>query len=185
MPTCLCLVVAYWKHYPVLDPALHSAANEIRRIPRDLLFGERERESEALRDLSQELDEFETGDVKTITMIIPISRYIHCSIKAFPAPAHSQGKREREKTTQKLQEVEDPQTGRKGSSSHEVNRKSQGPSGPSGGHGAHTPGPGRIQEDVGCAFPGLDDEQLRQAQQRDPDLAAVEAALWEEKVTLQ
>ncbi|CAN0354790.1 unnamed protein product [Lampetra planeri] len=121
MPTCLCLVVAYWKHYPVLDPALHSAANEIRRIPRDLLFGERERESEALRDLSQELDEFETGDVKTITMIIPISRYIHCSIKAFPAPAHSQGKREREKTTQKLQEVEDPQTGRKGSSSHEVN----------------------------------------------------------------
>nr|XP_032830147.1 uncharacterized protein LOC116953932 [Petromyzon marinus] len=44
--------------------------------------------------------------------------------------------------------------------------------------------PNRIQEDVGCAFPGLDDEQLRQTQQRDPDLAAVEAALWEKKVVL-
>ncbi|CAM9876313.1 unnamed protein product [Lampetra planeri] len=43
---------------------------------------------------------------------------------------------------------------------------------------------GRIQEDVGCAFPGLDDEQLRRTQQRDLDLAAVEAALWEKKSTL-
>ncbi|XP_078729191.1 uncharacterized protein LOC144944707 [Lampetra fluviatilis] len=43
---------------------------------------------------------------------------------------------------------------------------------------------GRIQEDVGCAFPGLNDEQLRQTQQRDPDLAAVEAALREEKSAL-
>ncbi|XP_078472915.1 LOW QUALITY PROTEIN: uncharacterized protein LOC144734543 [Lampetra planeri] len=43
---------------------------------------------------------------------------------------------------------------------------------------------GRIQEDVGCAFPGLDDEQLRQTQQRDPDLAAVEAALRERKDAL-
>ncbi|XP_078734600.1 uncharacterized protein LOC144948820 [Lampetra fluviatilis] len=43
---------------------------------------------------------------------------------------------------------------------------------------------GRIQEDVGCAFAGLNDEQLRQTQQRDPDLAAVEAALREEKSTL-
>ncbi|CAN0431429.1 unnamed protein product [Lampetra fluviatilis] len=43
---------------------------------------------------------------------------------------------------------------------------------------------GRIQEDVGCAFPGLDDEQLRQTQQRDPDLAAVEAALREKKDAL-
>ncbi|CAM9734769.1 unnamed protein product [Lampetra fluviatilis] len=45
--------------------------------------------------------------------------------------------------------------------------------------------PGQIQEHVGCAFPGLDNEQLRQAQQRDPDLAAVEAALREEKVAIQ
>ncbi|XP_078458755.1 uncharacterized protein LOC144723702 [Lampetra planeri] len=43
---------------------------------------------------------------------------------------------------------------------------------------------GQIQEDVGCAFPGLNDEQLRQTQQRDPDLAAVEAALREEKSAL-
>ncbi|CAM9907712.1 unnamed protein product [Lampetra fluviatilis] len=44
---------------------------------------------------------------------------------------------------------------------------------------------GQIQEDIGCAFPGLDNEQLRQAQQWDPDLAAVEATLREEKVTIQ
>ncbi|CAN0075158.1 unnamed protein product [Lampetra fluviatilis] len=51
------------------------------------------------------------------------------------------------------------------------------PRGPSG----RSASPGRIQKDVGCAFLGLDDEQLRQAQQRDPDLVAVEAALREEK----
>ncbi|XP_032801304.1 uncharacterized protein LOC116938309 [Petromyzon marinus] len=43
---------------------------------------------------------------------------------------------------------------------------------------------GRIQEDVGCAFPGLNDEQLRRTQQRDPDLAAVEADLREKKDAL-
>ncbi|CAN0338138.1 unnamed protein product [Lampetra fluviatilis] len=42
--------------------------------------------------------------------------------------------------------------------------------------------PGWIQEDVGCVFPGLDKEQLRQAQWRDPDVAVVEAALQEEKI---
>ncbi|CAN0167601.1 unnamed protein product [Lampetra fluviatilis] len=41
--------------------------------------------------------------------------------------------------------------------------------------------PGRIQEDVDCAFLGLYDEQLRQNQQQDPNLAAVEVALREEK----
>nr|XP_032812116.1 uncharacterized protein LOC116943383 [Petromyzon marinus] len=43
---------------------------------------------------------------------------------------------------------------------------------------------GLIQGDVSCPFPGLDDEQLRQTQQRDPDLAAVAAALREKKSAL-
>ncbi|CAM9596261.1 unnamed protein product [Lampetra fluviatilis] len=42
--------------------------------------------------------------------------------------------------------------------------------------------PDRIQEDVGCLFPDLDNEQLRQAQQQDPDLVAVETALQDEKI---
>ncbi|XP_075923235.1 uncharacterized protein LOC142924589 isoform X2 [Petromyzon marinus] len=54
---------------------------------------------------------------------------------------------------------------------------------PRGPTGRSTP-PDRIQEDVGCAFPGLDDEQLRQTQQRDPDLAVVAAALREKKSAL-
>ncbi|CAN0094107.1 unnamed protein product [Lampetra fluviatilis] len=45
--------------------------------------------------------------------------------------------------------------------------------------------PDHIQEDVGCASPGLDNEQLRQALQRDPDLVALEAALREAKVALE
>ncbi|XP_078454017.1 uncharacterized protein LOC144720821 [Lampetra planeri] len=57
--------------------------------------------------------------------------------------------------------------------------------GPTARDPADHPAPiGRIQEDVGCTFPSLNDEQLRQTQQRDPDLAAVEAALQEEKSTL-
>nr|XP_032813814.1 LOW QUALITY PROTEIN: uncharacterized protein LOC116944364 [Petromyzon marinus] len=54
---------------------------------------------------------------------------------------------------------------------------------PRGLTGRSTP-PDQIQEDVGCAFPGLDDEQLRRTQLWDPDMAAVEAALREKKDTL-
>ncbi|XP_075929295.1 uncharacterized protein LOC142930538 [Petromyzon marinus] len=54
---------------------------------------------------------------------------------------------------------------------------------PRGPTGRSTP-PDRVQEDVGCAFPGLDDEQLRRTQLLDPDLAAVEAALREKKDAL-